>query len=357
MTVVIRASALAVAAFLMSSASASAQNWGRPQTPQAGACFYEDVNYGGDYFCVAAGSSTPQVNYRMNNKISSIRLFGNAQVTVYVDQDFQGKSRTVGSDLADLRRGGWNDRITSFRVRSAGRGNSDWQGRWGRPSTPSAGVCFYEHINFEGQYFCVREGEREQLVPEGTNDRISSMRLFGGAEVTVFRDRDFSGASRHYEGDARDLRDSGWNDTISSFRVETSGYGRTNRGRGYGQGQGQGQGQNQGQTRNPGILAPTEPVTGRMEWRGRVDGKIQLIVRGQSVEQRTITGSPLPNGRASFTSGLPAEALRVTASKLAGRGTVRVIQQPARGNDFTAIIEIFDDDAGSQDYRIEVTWR
>jgi hypothetical protein len=94
-----------------------------------------------------------------------------------------------------------------------------------------------------------------------------------------------------------------------------------------------------------------------MEWRGRVDDRVQLIVRGQSVEQRTISGSALPNGRATFTSGLPAEPLRVTATKIAGRGTVRVIQQPARSNDFTAIIEIFDDGGGSQEYRIEVAWR
>ena len=47
----------------------------------------------------------------------------------------------------------------------------------------------------------------------------------------------------------------------------------------------------------------------------------------------------------------------MTVTKLAGRGTVRVIQQPAGTNDFTAIIEIFDDGGGSQEYRIEVTWR
>jgi hypothetical protein len=47
----------------------------------------------------------------------------------------------------------------------------------------------------------------------------------------------------------------------------------------------------------------------------------------------------------------------VSVEKLAGRGTVRVIQQPARTNDFTAIVEIYDDNGGSQEYRIEVTWR
>jgi hypothetical protein len=353
MKAVIRASALAIVAVLMNYVTASAQTWGRPQTPQAGACFYEDIDFGGDYFCTNAGATNPQVSYRMNNRISSIRLFGNAEVTVYIDNDFQGRSRTFGSDVNDLRRGGWNDRITSFRVRSTGRGASSWAGRWGRPATPSSGACFYEHINFEGQYFCVREGERIELVPEGTNDRISSIQLFGGAEISVFLDRDFRGASQHFETSARDLRDSGWNDTISSFRIESGGFGRANRGRGIGRGVGQGQTQGRGS----GVFGSGQTATDRMEWRGRVDDRVHLVVRGQSVEQRTVSGTTLSNGRANFTSGLPAAPVRVTANKLSGRGTVRVIQQPARTNDFTAIVEIFDNGGGSQEYRIEVTWR
>ena len=342
---IIRVCALSVAAFLMSDVDASAQNWGRPQTPQSGACFYEDIDYGGDYFCTPTGSDSRVVTYRMNNRISSIRLFGNAQVTVYMDRDFQGRSRTFGSDVTDLRRGGWNDRVTSYRVRSAGR-EGPWSGRWGRPGTPSSGVCFYEHINFEGQYFCARLGERVEMVPEGTNDRISSMRLFGGAEITVFLDRDFRGASQHFETHVRDLRESGWNDTVSSFRVEASGFGRSGRGRG----------QTTGQGRGP-TFGSSQSATGRMKWRGRVDDKLQLVIRGRAVDHRTISGTAMREGSASFTSPLPAEAVRVTATRLSGRGTVRVVQQPARSNDFTAIIEIFDDGGGSQEYRIEVTWR
>ncbi|HXT68612.1 MAG TPA: peptidase inhibitor family I36 protein [Vicinamibacterales bacterium] len=348
MRAVIRVSALAVAAFLLSHATAFAQQWGRPQVPASGACFYEDINFGGSYFCATAGMASPQITYRMNNRISSIRLFGSAEVTVYQEYNFTGRSRTIGSDLDDLRRGGWNDRITSYRVRATGRGPNDWSGRWGRPTTPAAGACFYEHINFEGEYFCVRQGDRVEMVPEGTNDRISSIRLFGGAELTVFRDRDFAGPSQHMETSARDLRDSGWNDTLSSFRVETAGFGR---GRGQGRGQGYGGG-NQGR-----YGGGPEMASGRMEWRGRVDDRIHLVIKGRSVEQRTISGTALAEGRATFTSGLPNEAVRVSVETLAGRGQVRVVQQPARTNDFTAIIEIFDDRGGAQEYRLEVTWR
>jgi hypothetical protein len=313
-----------------------------------GACFYEDIDYGGNYFCAATNSSNPAVTYRMNNRISSIRLFGNTEVTIYIDRDFTGRSRTFASDVSDLRRGGWNDRVSSYRVRSTGRGSGDWSGRWGRAGTPPIGVCFYEHINFEGDYFCARVGERVEMVPEGTNDRISSMRVFGGAELTVFRDSFFRGTTLHFETSARDLRVSGWNDRISSFRVEAAGFGRGNRGQGQGTGRG-----NQGR----GGGGSPDMATGRMEWRGRVDDRLHLAIKGRSVDQQTITGTTLATGRATFTSGLPNAAVRVSVQKLSGRGTVRVIQQPARTNDFTAIIEIFDDGGGSQEYRIEVTWR
>lgn len=342
----IRTSVLAAGILLVSQTGLVAQNWGRPQPPQSGACFYEDIDYGGNYFCMTIGTSNPQVTYRMNNRISSIRLFGDAEVTVYLDTNFRGRSRTFGSDVIDLRRAGYNDNITSFRVLSTKRTLPSWLGRWGRPSTPSSGVCFYEHSNFEGQYFCVREGERVEMVPEGTNDRISSMQLFGGAEITVFRDRDFRGFSQHFGSSARDLRQTGWNDTISSFRVEARGFGRPGRGQGQPQGRGSGGGP-----------VTSESATGRVEWRGVVDDRVQLVIRGRSIEHRTMSGRAFPDGRFSFTSPLPNDNVRVEVINHAARGTTRVIQQPARTNGFTAIIEIYDPQSGEREYRLEVIWR
>jgi hypothetical protein len=41
-----------------------AQRWGRPAAPRAGACFYRDANFQGDYFCLSAGQDVSQVPNR-----------------------------------------------------------------------------------------------------------------------------------------------------------------------------------------------------------------------------------------------------------------------------------------------------
>jgi hypothetical protein len=356
----ITASVLALGALLVSSANAAAQIDGRPAPPRNGVCFYDDVNFGGDYFCTDSNGSNGLLE--MNDRISSIRVFGNAEVTIYQDRNFAGRSQTVSADVSDLRPGGWNDTITSFRVQpSNNRSANRWEGasanRWGRPATPANGACFYANTNFEGQYFCSNQGESIEFVPETANDRVSSIRLFGNAEIIVYRDRDFVGASQWFDVSEPDLRESGWNDTISSYRIETRGaFGNRGRGRGYARGAGRGQGQ--GSDRGPGYV---EPTRGNVEWRGLVDNRVQLTIRGRSVQARPVgamLGTRTDEGRTTFSSesGMPAEAVQVTVRTLAGRGEVRVIQQPTRQNSYTAIVEISDAARGAQEYRLQVSW-
>ena len=212
MRTIIRATVLAVAALLVGSADAGAQIWGRNATPQNGVCFYENINYSGPYFCTNANANNPLVE--MNDRISSIRVFGNAEVTVYQDRDFEGRSRTFASDMNDLRRDGWNDAISSVRVRP-GAASAD---RWGRPAVPANGACFYEDTNFRGQSFCVPRGATYSALPRGFNDRISSVRVFGNGEVVLFQNDNFRGRSEVVRGDVRDLRGN-WQDNVSSLRV------------------------------------------------------------------------------------------------------------------------------------------
>jgi hypothetical protein len=105
--------------------------------------------------------------------------------------------------------------------------------RWGRPAVPRDGACFYRDAGFRGDYFCVRAGEDLPWIPGGLNDEISSIRTFGRAEVTVYRDRRFSGRAERFR-DVFNLRNEGWNDRVSSVRVDRSrgGYGRDDRGYG-----------------------------------------------------------------------------------------------------------------------------
>jgi len=125
------------AAFLLSVAPAYAQRWGREATPRSGVCFYQDINYGGRYFCSPAGSSTPRLSSGNNDEISSIRVFGDAVATVFRDPDFRGQSRVIDSNVSDLRALGFNDRISSYQVDS--RVNSSREARR-YPNVPYGGT-------------------------------------------------------------------------------------------------------------------------------------------------------------------------------------------------------------------------
>jgi hypothetical protein len=90
----------------------------------------------------------------------------------------------------------------------------------GSGQVPRDGACFYEDTNYRGQYFCVEAGDAVDNMPSGANDRVSSVRIFGRANVQVFRDTRFRGESRRFGSSVRDLDDEDFDDAISSIRIE-----------------------------------------------------------------------------------------------------------------------------------------
>jgi len=123
---------LAVVGLLLALPSlASAQRWGRERFPQSGACFFQDRDFRGDYFCVPAGANVGAVPDDMNDKISSIRMFGRAEVVVFRDTRFRGDSQKFRGDIRDLRGEGWNDRMSSMTVDVEGRQGGDRGDRFG----------------------------------------------------------------------------------------------------------------------------------------------------------------------------------------------------------------------------------
>ena len=122
------ASMLTGVSMLVLAPSASAQYWGRGAYPASGACFYEDINYGGRYFCTRVGDSNPRVPSNINDEISSIRLIGDAEVIAFRDGNMRGESRVFSGGVRDLRRAGFNDRLTSYVVQPRGYGNGNWNG-------------------------------------------------------------------------------------------------------------------------------------------------------------------------------------------------------------------------------------
>ena len=101
---------------------------------------------------------------------------------------------------------------------------------------------------------------------------------------------------------------------------------------------------------------PDGRTSGRLRWRGSVDGETQLLVRRSDVEPRALSGLPASATTFSFTSPLPRRAVDVRLEKKNGRGDIEIVQQPSRNNDFTAVVEIRDKKGGADDYEFELIW-
>lgn len=217
------ASVLVCALVRVDPALAAAQRrrqWGSEPMPQAGACFFSDTNFRGRYFCVGPREDLAELPRGTNDEISSIRVLGNLEVTVFRDVRFRGPEGRFFNDMRDLRREGWNDAISSIRVSSR---SVAWDRErlpiWGRSAAPREGACFYRNVNFGGDYFCLPRGASLPRLPPGFEEEISSIRLVRAAGVMIFRDRDFDGRLSRVTSDIPDLRRGPWNDRISSIRV------------------------------------------------------------------------------------------------------------------------------------------
>lgn len=117
----------------------SQPQWGRPTTPRSGACFYRDPNFRGPYFCARSGENIAFMSRGMNDQISSVRTFGVTEVTIFQDVRYAGRWTRLEGDVRDLRREGWNDRLSSVRVSTGDwRDLAEYGGRYGDRRNGSA---------------------------------------------------------------------------------------------------------------------------------------------------------------------------------------------------------------------------
>lgn len=84
----------------------------RPPRNVDAVCFYEGPNYGGAGLCVEPGTSLPRLR-AWNDRISSIRVFGDAGVEVCSDYNFFGACAEISSNQSRLN-SSLNNRISSL---------------------------------------------------------------------------------------------------------------------------------------------------------------------------------------------------------------------------------------------------
>jgi hypothetical protein len=232
-------------------------------------CVYENNNYSGWEQCFMPGEQIGDLGNH-GKKISSIRVYGDAHMTVFANKNFEGASMEVGADMSDLAQRKltgnsvitltWNDAIESVRLappryqsrdsnvsrdtnvyrepvyarveppRDVYRGDvyrddDDWDRDYRRDGRSH--VCIFDEINFRGRHECF--DTRDEIADlgrmAGWNDRISSIRVYGVARVTVYRDINFRGDRITVDHDVADLRrirmtsTLSWDNQISSLDV------------------------------------------------------------------------------------------------------------------------------------------
>ena len=174
---------------------AEAQRFGRGATPNAGACFYEDPDFQGDYFCIRAGDAVEALPRDMNDRISSIRTFGRVEVRVFQDSRFEGRAGRF-DDVPNLRREGWNDRISSIRVDGLGGGfgrrDNSGRGRDGTSGDQADRIvrrAYQDVLNREPDESGLRE-YRRRIIDDGWSEQQVREALRNSAESrTVTRER------------------------------------------------------------------------------------------------------------------------------------------------------------------------
>ena len=171
-------------------------------------CFYEHPEYTGAEWCYSPGN-VGWIGSSRNDKISSIKTYGNAYAEIFEHGSYGGKRTNIMGNtykMDDL-----NDGISSFKVKL--RANNDF-------------VCLFEHPGFRGTPHCLTAGQSEDdmnHVAQGRNN-ASSITVSGNAAATIYEypgfrtDKKYTTLNRSSSN--LDKRPGSWvEDNIDSFKV------------------------------------------------------------------------------------------------------------------------------------------
>jgi hypothetical protein len=221
-----------VALIVVLLSTAAFGQWISYQAPPNGVCFFTNPNFRGERFCVSANERMDRVPSTFRRRISSLRLYGNAELEVFDGENLNGKALPINTHVRDLRspqeldfKGKyWNDRIASFRViDNPNHVKAQGSGRWA--SRPAVGACFFREPGFRGEFFCFEVGRQE--VPRNFRHDIESITVQGDVQVVGYDRGDFTGARIHIWSNTRDLhefiredeRHRNWANRIESIEI------------------------------------------------------------------------------------------------------------------------------------------
>jgi Beta/Gamma crystallin len=175
-----------------------------PSLTKAQVTIFQHCDYSGSSQSLTTGKYNLGQFGISNDNISSIMTSEGWYITLYEHDNFNGTSITFKNGMSSrcLVEQGFNDKTSSLIVGQL--------------------VTLYKDCYFQGisraipiGYWNVQDIERWI-----GNDELSSIRIPPGIKVTVYEHADFTGDSRTFYGSSSCLAPMGWNDRVSSIKIE-----------------------------------------------------------------------------------------------------------------------------------------
>ena len=166
---------------------------------------YENGDFDGIYRKLELGEVALMETWE--DRISSLRISEGYQAKIYEHAQFKGKWVILSSDQANLKKINFNDIISSIKVEKYNKDSH-------------AGYA-YDNGDYDGNMFPLALGNYNNLNEQSwLNDKISSITIAKGYQIKVYEHGDFKGKSELIKESQANLKTLGWNDKISSLKVE-----------------------------------------------------------------------------------------------------------------------------------------
>ena len=93
-----------------------------------------------------------------------------------------------------------------------------------------------------------------------------------------------------------------------------------------------------------------------LTWEGEVNGTAILLIQGDRVDVDSRSGRSVSRTNYRFNTPLAAAPDTISVENRQGGGRVRVIEQPRRNNNFTAVVEVSAANRGPQFMSLDFYW-
>jgi hypothetical protein len=104
--------------------------------------------------------------------------------------------------------------------------------------------------------------------------------------------------------------------------------------------------------------SPDVPIgKAQCDLRLRIDGEVEVMLRKDQVDIRTLSGQDARDDGSTCTAPLPTRDIRdFTFDVKEGRGDVRMMAQPSARNEFAAVVRIRNAAGGAGRYHLQLRW-